>query len=111
MASLTVQLLKGLNPGPQMGAATVADTTVLDPAVKVKIAVGGTATTVTLTPVGPFIAGAPARVLGTSVANVTFEVPTWDYKGHKGSPRFGRCDITLSQATGVTIAASHRQGT
>lgn len=109
MASLTVQALRGSTP-PTLGAASTADTTDLDPAVKVKIAVGGTATTVTLTPQGPYIAGAGARVLGTSVSNVTFDVPTWDYKGHKGSPKYGRCDITLSQATGVTIGAYHRAG-
>jgi hypothetical protein len=109
MASLTVQALKG-GTAPTLSAASTADTTDLDPAVKVRIAVGGTATTVTLTPAGPYIAGAAARVLGTSVSNVTFDVPTWDYKGAKGNAKYGRCDITLSQATGVTSGAYHRSG-
>lgn len=104
MANLTVQSLSGL-AAPTLAAATTSDTVVADPRVRVKVAVGGTATTVTITPSGPYIKAAPARTLGTSVSNTTFDVPVWDYPGHPGSPTYGLAVVGLSQATGVTSGA------
>jgi hypothetical protein len=108
MASLPVQALQGL-AAPALSPANASDTTDLDPNVRVKIAVGGTPTTVTLTPVGPFIKNAPARVF-TAVSNFQIDEPTWKYFGHKGRATYGRLDITTSQQTGVTTGVYTRGG-
>jgi hypothetical protein len=102
MAALTVQSLQGLaTPGAGSAAAAGGDVLPMGRRARVKVVVGGTATTVTLTPTGPYIKGAPARVF-TSVSNTTIDEPTWNYPGHPGSPDLGLLAITYSQVTGVT---------
>lgn len=105
MASLTVQQLTGTAQPTLAAAAAGGDTTILDPAVRVKVNNGGGASiTVTVTPVGPLIAGAAAKQF--TVAAGGFEVRrVWDYPGHKGNPRLGRADITYSGVTTVTVGA------
>jgi len=107
MASLTVQAIQGLGAPALQAAAAGGDTMPLD--AKVKVTIGGTATTVTLTPVGPYIKGAPARVIGP-LTNATIDEPGWKYPGHKGRPEKGRLDITYSQVVNVNTGAYTQQG-
>jgi hypothetical protein len=110
MASLTVQRMRGLGVSPTLGGAAAAgDTTDLDPKVKIKVVVGGTATTVTLTPVGPYVGTTPAKVF-TSVSNFVIDEPTWLRPASPFRPTYGRLDITTSQQTGVTIGSYTIEG-
>jgi hypothetical protein len=105
MANLVVQSLSGLGgPGAGSAAAAGGDVMPLGRRSHIKVVVGGTATTVTLTPTGPYIKGAPARVF-TSVSNTTIDEPSWKYPGHPGAPDLGLLAITYSQVTAVTVGA------
>jgi hypothetical protein len=100
-----VQAKQGLNQAVSLGAAAAGgDTTECHPGVQVMCAVGGTATTVTITPVGPFIGLAAPKVYA-GLQNQAIPLPTWDQKNQRGSFRFARVDITYSQVTGVTVGA------
>ena len=109
MATLAVQRIRGL-AAPSVGAATAGgDTTDLDPAVKVKVTVGATATTVTFTPVGPYVGTTPARVF-SGLANQTIDPRSWDYPNAQASAKYGCLNITYSQVVNVSVGAYTIEG-
>lgn len=110
MALVAAQSVSGLNAATLSAAATPEEA-VQSPDLKLVVANGsGAGITVTLTPNGPYIAGAPARVISVA-AGARESIPLWNYGlGLKGNPKYGHVSITYSSITTITRAVVHRSG-
>lgn len=109
MATLAVQRIRGLAAPAVVAATAGGDTTDLDPAVKLRVVIGATATVVTMTPVGPYVGTTPAKVTA-SLTNTTIDPRTWDYPTAQGSAKYGCLNVTYSQVVGVSVGAYTVEG-
>lgn len=110
MALVAAQSVNGLN-GPSLTAAATPEEAIQSPDLDLIVANGsGAGITVTLTPNGPYIASAPARVFSVA-AGARETLPLWNMGlGLKGNPKYGHVSITYSSITTITRAVVHRSG-